>query len=159
MSNRGENYIRCITTICQDIDPSFPDNCLSEGWDGYGAVAFTKEMADRAVDILNKLYWKELITDTLSVTPMPDGEFDFEWYVDQNHRVSIIPDKLEDGNINYIWLYKNSDMEHSKDFGRTNSIEELYPLVKSIINPERKEEYAEICSPTRFWDNFGNETT
>ena len=63
--------------------------CSEPGWDGYDALALSKEA------FLNAKHFIDLIPDWVSrpdLVPSPDGWLSFEWRSHQNRILSITPE-------------------------------------------------------------------
>jgi hypothetical protein len=99
------------------------DECQTENWDGYGALAIGEETYLYAENFLKVL---PLGTRAPSVGAEPDGQLTLEWYQSPRHvlSLSISPD----GMVHYAGLF-----DSSRAFGSEPFVGKVPEIVLNLI--------------------------
>lgn len=128
----GESLGRLRNTIVFGFSKAFEelqmtyDECRSENWDGYGALAVGEEAYFTAENFLKVL---PLGTKTPSVGSEPDGHLTLEWY--QSPRQTLSLSISSDGMVHYAGLFGSSRAYGSEPFfGKVPEI--ILDLIKRV---------------------------
>lgn len=141
---KNKKYVELLNQIYGVIDPKNP---LYRGFDKSTEDhdKIMEATCDKAKDVLDKLFYADLIVNYLEVMPGNDGTLDFEYYVDVDNNIDLIIEVDNNGNPVELmcWMISHPSIQNQRHAETRNDIafvEEVERKIRAFIEefPESK---------------------